>query len=439
MRFDRPLLHCGLLALLLAFATADSAATVIVPDDAPTISAALQAIASCDTVLVRSGTYVEEVGPTFPGFPICFTLRSESGPESTEIVGGIWAPHEEAAYRITIDGFTIRDGIGIRISSASPGCQIAIRHCVIENNSKLGRPGLSPNGGGINLSTYGNLFPSNNPLIKVEDCIIRGNEGAAGGGLYIRHETKIANCVITDNLATGAGGGIYCDATNGRRFIQTSTIAGNQSTGGGAGIHWLGNIPGPKLRVQNVIVALNEGGYGIFANGITDSVGITCSNAWENSAGNYFGFPDPTGTAGNLSVDPLFCAPEDGNYQLQIDSPCANAPGCGLIGGLGTGCEVAGVGEAAPGLASLRLSPNPSPASITIELGSGAGDHAALLIYDVLGRQVARLLPQELRPTRATWTWPLPGAERPPAGSYYFTVDDRGSRVAMGRGVLLAP
>jgi hypothetical protein len=218
-----------------------------------------------------------------------------------------------------------------------------------------------------------------------------------------------------------------------------STIAGNQSTGGGAGIHWRGEDFGRRLVVQNVIVALNEGGYGIFGDGNPDSVRVTCSDTWDNSAGNYFGFPDPTGTAGNLSVDPLFCAPDDGNYQLYADSPCANAPGCGLMGGLGLGCEVAGIDEASPHVAALRLAPNPSAASITIELGSAAGEHAVLVVHDVLGRQVARLGPQARSLALATWIWPLPGTERPPAGVYYFRVEDRGSHMATGRGVLLAP
>jgi hypothetical protein len=218
MPFDRPLLHCGLLAFLFAFSNADSAAMVIVPDDAPTINTAMELISECDIVLVRAGTYVEEIDTS--GTPICFTLRSELGPESTIIVGGILTAHHEGAFQVTIDGFTIRDGVGISMSSGSPQNRVTIRNCVIVNNSRLGRSGVSAEGGGIRLHTFGSFpFPFNDPQIRIEDCIIRGNQGSRGGGIWISHEARITNCVITDNLATGAGGGIYYDPSSARRFV----------------------------------------------------------------------------------------------------------------------------------------------------------------------------------------------------------------------------
>jgi Right handed beta helix region len=373
---NRRTLSSSLLVLLLALPGIASAGIVIVPDNAPTINAAMALISECDLILVRAGVYVEEISTG--AHPLCFTLASESGPESTIIVGGVLTPHHEGSFTVTIDCFTIRDGVGISMSSGTPNNRVTIRNCVIVDNSRLGT-GV-PDGGGIHLRAFGSSpFPTNDPQIRIENCVIRGNQGARGGGIWISHEARITNCIITDNLATGAGGGIYYDPSIARRFVQKSTIARNQSTGGGAGIHCLTN-GSRTFAVQNVIVAMNQGGNGIFADGNPDSVRVTCSDAWDNSAGNYIGFPDPTGTAGNLSVDPLFCAPEVGDYRLQVGSPCANAPGCGRIGGLGLGCGVVGIDEASPHLAALRLAPNPSAASITIELGSGTGEHAVLLV-----------------------------------------------------------
>jgi hypothetical protein len=49
---------------------------------------------------------------------------------------------------------------------------------------------------------------------------------------------------------------------------------------------------------------------------------------------------------GNLFTNPLFCEPETcsaaptvaGDYRLAANSPCLDAPGCGLIGALEQGC-----------------------------------------------------------------------------------------------------
>ena len=61
--------------------------------------------------------------------------------------------------------------------------------------------------------------------------------------------------------------------------------------------------------------------------------------------GNYSdGIGDPTGTDGNISLDPVFCgdANEADPYTLRSDSPClaANNPECGRIGARGLGCSV---------------------------------------------------------------------------------------------------
>ncbi|MDD4857397.1 MAG: hypothetical protein PHD74_04735, partial [Candidatus Krumholzibacteria bacterium] len=62
---------------------------------------------------------------------------------------------------------------------------------------------------------------------------------------------------------------------------------------------------------------------------------------------NYIYGTDLTGTNGNISVDPQFCAGDpsgSGDFFLQSDSPCApgNNPdeaSCGLIGAYPVGCR----------------------------------------------------------------------------------------------------
>jgi hypothetical protein len=46
---------------------------------------------------------------------------------------------------------------------------------------------------------------------------------------------------------------------------------------------------------------------------------------------------------GNISLDPLFCDPDDDDFQIDVASPCApgNHPNyaCGLIGAFDVGCD----------------------------------------------------------------------------------------------------
>jgi hypothetical protein len=58
---------------------------------------------------------------------------------------------------------------------------------------------------------------------------------------------------------------------------------------------------------------------------------VSCSDFFNNSAGNYSGCADATGSQGNLAVDPLFCSLPDLDFHLQPASPAANAA-CGAMG-----------------------------------------------------------------------------------------------------------
>ena len=70
-----------LLFAILSIPALAFSATIIVPDDYPTIQGAIDAASNGDTVLVAPGTYMERIN--FNGKAI--TLRSEYGPERTMI------------------------------------------------------------------------------------------------------------------------------------------------------------------------------------------------------------------------------------------------------------------------------------------------------------------------------------------------------------------
>jgi hypothetical protein len=69
-------------------------------------------------------------------------------------------------------------------------------------------------------------------------------------------------------------------------------------------------------------------------------IDILCSDVTGNAAGDYIGIDDPSGAAGNISVDPMFCAPEETDFSINACSPCAPAfSDCDLlIGAIGVNC-----------------------------------------------------------------------------------------------------
>ncbi len=89
------------------------------------------------------------------------------------------------------------------------------------------------------------------------------------------------------------------------------------------------------------------GEFGLIASGVLPTIHVTCNDFFDQSNSPTSGLPDPTGSEGNLSADPLFCADNGVDLALESESPCApgNHPDgmdCGVIGGLEIGCGGSG-------------------------------------------------------------------------------------------------
>jgi hypothetical protein len=170
--------------------------------------------------------------------------------------------------------------------------------------------------------------------------VFAGNQGARGGAIafFNGSNPSFESCTIADNRATVSGGCIY--------------VAG-----------------GTAPVIENSILAFSsEGAAGFCApNG---SVSLLCCDVFGNAGGDWVDcLAGQEGQSGNFSADPLFCSPETEYFYLHPESPCWNAPGCGLVGAFPIGCEFTGItgGENVPG--SFRLSanwPNPFNPSTTL-------------------------------------------------------------------------
>jgi len=182
-------------ALLVSLAVSAGAQTTYhVPDDFPSITAAVAAASNGDTVLVGPGTYREGDDVQFGGKII--EVKSTHGPQLTIVDG-------ESLYRCffftggetrdtLLEGFTLLDGHApsggntngvsggaLRVESGSP----TIRNCIIRNGrADFGGDGGDPGyrggrGGGMAIYTGSPLVES----CLFEDCRAgRGGMGATG-------------------------------------------------------------------------------------------------------------------------------------------------------------------------------------------------------------------------------------------------------------------
>lgn len=278
-------------------------ATIYVPDDYSTIQGAIDVSTNGDTIIVRSGTYGENID--FIGKAI--TVTSDQGPNVTVIAGnsnGSVVTFETGEGSTTVlDGFTITNGYayldgggGICCLKSSP---------TIKNNCITGNS-ASDHGGGIycengspiienntitgNIANYGSgidcqdaYYPASYPIISnniitgndghhrgggihcqdyssptIQDNFIMGNTTSYDGGGIACYEASatIINNTITENDAKFGGSGIYCEDSS--STIKNNMITGNLYSQDGCGIHCVDCY----LIIEDNIITRNSAMYG---------------------------------------------------------------------------------------------------------------------------------------------------------------------------------
>ncbi len=391
-----------LLIVLSAIASASLAATLIVPDQYSTIQGAILAASAGDSVLVRPGTYTENINYRFKRIAVV----SEAGPAATIIDGSQPSDPDSGTVAIVngdgalLEGFTVRGGTGMR---------------------PLAPFGTSTSAGGVailaNATVRGNWITENHVL---GETVFGGAVVAASSsGFLIAGNRIYSNISEWTGSTSGRGGGITIGAGNG--IIEWNEVFDNEANWVG-GIYEFG-VTFTTIR-DNLIVCNRNGGveaysvvgntivantfFGVRAvysvhqrNTITDNLGYGAINCVPGgSCNNFFGNeienPDCLGP-GNISVDPLYG--ETGcpaSYCLQPDSPLLpehSPPGCDLIGARGV-CDPLAVdvltsSEYASG--PLVARPNPFNPATTLAFVLPERREVTLAIYDATGRLVAVL------------------------------------------------
>jgi hypothetical protein len=199
-------------------------------------------------------------------------------------------------------------------------------------------------GGGVYLEESDAVF---------SNVSVTHNESDSGGGIAVDSGAPtFSNVLIADNVGRdGDGGGIALytsDATLTNVIIQgNSAAASTNPKGGGVDVYFGGTT------FVNVVVADNQArcfdgmrgsGGGIYVEGI-DTV-ITYSDFHQNYPTNVTGIDDPTGTFGNITVDPAFL---DAAFHLEGSSPLIDAGDPTLLDPDGSPSDMGAFGGAGAG------------------------------------------------------------------------------------------
>ena len=274
-------------------------------------------------------------------------------------------------------------------------CSVEVTGCTFNDNSAAGSGGSivgwdacsmniagnhfadsrAPHGGGIEASNYsgarvegnrftrcsgtygGAVFNHRHSYMEVIGNEFDGNSTTTWGGAVCFRDTStgsVCDNSIYSNSAVG-GGGVklwdQCDAE-----ITGNVFWGNTADYGGAiGITNLssatcrsntfycneGNLAGAVIDsysgssviVERCILAGSLGAAAVYcwSGGAATS---DCNDFWANASDFYGCSAGPN----DFFLDPLLCDPDNGDFQIDCQSPCNAHQVCGRVGALGVGC-----------------------------------------------------------------------------------------------------
>lgn len=227
----------------------------------------------------------------------------------------------------TITGNKAANGAGVHV--INPWGDIDLEDLTITDNT------ATVSGGGISVegASYGGALTH---------LIVRSNKAPLGGGLYaLTADLDVSNSIFNANNGTTSGGGLYLSATSGS--LEQLVVHGNASaSGAGAGLT-LVDLTG--LTVRNSAIVNNFRGAGVLVSG-TGPAAWTYNDVYDHTTA-FSGWTDPTGSSGNVAVNPKFTSASTYDFTLQSTSRLVNAGDPAVLDGDGSRSDVGAFGGGA--------------------------------------------------------------------------------------------
>lgn len=226
------LIAVAVVALLLPFPAASTAAIIHVPGDQPTIQEGIEAAAEGDTVVVAHDTYTGPLNRDLDFGGVSMLLVSEDERVDTVIDcegagrGFHFSTGEDTT--LVIQGFTVTNAVGDSGAGAKciNGSSPKFVDCTFSGNASVDF------GGAV-------MCRASSPVIV--GCVFDGNEVTGGtypyGGAVAcvaDADPRIAGCIFTGNTAGGFAGALYCGGHSSPRVTEC-TFSDNVSMGSSGG------------------------------------------------------------------------------------------------------------------------------------------------------------------------------------------------------------
>jgi hypothetical protein len=270
--------------------------------------------------------------------------------EGGEVAGVVVATNTSSWC--ALDGFTVQNGFG----TGGGGISLISSACIVANNRVLNNRGQVV--GGIYISTT-NAGTVPEPLVT--NNFVASNRGSVAGGIgCFDTPARVVNNRVVSNrveqvgagaMALGSCGGVKLSRSG--ALVQGNLIAGNVNTltGNQRSVGGLYSLYSAATRVvNNTIIGNSVPPDSLGAGGLCLELGqgslvannlISHNSSGVRDVGNrgnlqhncvfgngaegqdYLGDSNPTGTHGNLAVDPRLGEPS--SHELRPDSPCIDA------------------------------------------------------------------------------------------------------------------
>lgn len=418
--------------LAAAFLTAGAAGarTVAVwPGDA--LQDSLDTLGEGDTLFLSPGTYtlaeqvpILECSPGQSGVTITSSPSNRAVLDGQGLVRPVVSASGPNASRITLSNLVITGGNatgGDYISGGGVFCQEAwtlLTNCHIYGNSALIGGGIGAQGG--TLSLHWSEITENEAQVTgggvdLYACMFQGfsllfennTSSDDGAGLNGYQSWIDLSCALFTGNSSGDDGGGLC-ILQGTSSLEYLTVHGNNAfdDGGGLRIHTV-----DSLLLASSIVTSNTGKAGINVISAHPPVMVSVC-CWNNEYANYNGVEDPTGTQGNISMDPVFA---DSLFNLshleagQVEnSPCLDGghqeawgsavamlstrtdslpdQGTSDMGWHHVNASQSGTQPDASPSAALSISPSPVRGSAVLTVSGITGDSGEARFFDLSGR-----------------------------------------------------